>query len=71
MSKEQKHVWEVIHGADEKDGTPNLWACQIHNNIVWIERWGEQQYDIVVGSTPKLKSCKSLTAAKQWVSKNL
>lgn len=73
--------WDIIHECDDEDGNPTCWATEINHpkygKYVWISKNSDNHYDVEVNydsfnsSFTKLVTCKSLTSAKRWTTKNL
>ena len=73
-----KREWEIIHDSDDEEGNPTCWFTSIDNKKYgkrcWISDNGEG-FDIEVDFNTKviitIMTCKTLTSAKRWVSRNL
>lgn len=71
--------WEIVHDADDEEGNPTMWVAVINHPLygkyVWISEYpdGDYHVEVDVGGddmTTK-KICKSLAAAKRWVTMNM
>lgn len=76
-----KLKWKIVHECDDEDGNPTQWATEINHpkygKFCWINDMG---YGIATGyfnveverdGFIELARCKSLAAAKRWVTMNL
>lgn len=73
-----KNIWEIVHDCDDEEtGKPTSWAKEINHpkygKFVWITENENCLYDVEVNRVEfiTLVTCKTLTSAKRWVSKNL
>lgn len=72
----KNNKWEIIHDADNEDGTPTCWVKEIYHSrygrFVWISKTKEG-FAVEVKRDDEfsvLVNCKTLTSAKRWVSTN-
>lgn len=80
-SSKRSDCWEIIHDMDdEESGDPTCWVKEVNSKEfgkhVWITDIGET-FEITVDETkadvddPVLMTCKTLAAAKRWVTMNV
>lgn len=69
-----KNTWNIVHDCDGENGEPTCWVMEINHSkygrFVWIEENENGDFDVTV-DRGTLKTCKSLTSAKRWVSTNI
>ena len=71
------YKWNPVEESDGDDGSHTLWATEINNSkygkYAWIENSGEHEYSITTSNyeAAPIMACKSLAAAKRWVSINI
>lgn len=72
--------WKIVSDADDEEtGEPTEWALEINSEkygkYIWIDKTDDDKYTIAVDDgtieMKELKTCKSLTSAKRWVSINV
>lgn len=74
---DMKNIWNIVHDCDGENGEPTCWAKEINHpkygKFVWITENENCLYDVEVNRVEfiTLVTCKTLTSAKRWVSKNL
>lgn len=69
--------WNIIHEMDDEEtGKATCWSSEINHEkygkYVWITLDNTNKYNVEISSDDDfkvLKSCKSLTSAKRWVSR--
>lgn len=75
----QKNKWHPVHECDDDEGNPSVWAKEVnhplYNKYIWITKVAENEFLIEYDADPNsassikpLKTCRSLSAAKRWVS---
>lgn len=74
MSREIKlETWNIVHDCDLDDGTPTEWSLKVaEGKWYWIDALSDGTFDVIdQDNHTVLKNCKTLSAAKRWVTINL
>ena len=67
-----KNIWNVVHESDDENGNPTLYSLKLkEGKFYWIEETNKGFDVIDTDARTVLKTCKSLTSAKRWVTENL
>lgn len=71
------NIWTVVEECNDDNNNPTCWACEINSKrygkYVWISDKGGG-YDVEVCTNNNfytLKTCKTLSSAKRWVTMNV
>ncbi len=65
--------WEIVHDCDDDDGNPTTYSLKVgERKFYWICLTYDNQYEVIDSDARTvLKTCKSLSSSKRWVSINL
>lgn len=71
-------AWEILIDCNDEDGAPTCWVKEINHcyygKFAWITKNHDGKFDVEInkcGDYHVLKTCKSLSNAQRWVTKNL
>lgn len=73
-----KNKWNIVYEADDENGNPAMWSCEINHEkygrFCWIIDNGDH-FSVEVkregSELSVLAKCKSLVSAKRWATMNL